>query len=215
MRCSMIPCLKVFRIHVATVPPVVYSVYVSIGVNGFLYCVSLAINCWELFANPSVQYDQQLEGHEREVAITHGYRRLKFFLLQLIALIFVYTLGAYYYKSIVRNTPVDWLSIIRWLIEAFCDHLYCAILLISLWLIPTSITELDTQFAVHMDIILIIKMNQSVMMRYAEFHSHACLNTIHVVVFYHLFCPKHNGYSVESILAACLSPSKYLRDVHQ
>ena len=193
---------------------VLYSVFFTGSISSFLYLVSYVINFREVFDNPSVHYNQELEGYERDVAMERGYRRLKFFSLQLIALTFAYTLGAYYYKSIVRNTPVDWVSIIRWLIEASCDHVYFCAFFISLWQIPASTTELNNHFAVLMDMLLIIKTNQFVMMRYAEFHSHSCVNIIRVVFFY-VFCPKLDGYSTESMIASCVLPVNSLPVVHQ
>ena len=192
-----------------------YSLCFTATISTFLYFVSLAINYRELFANPSVHYDQELERYERDVAIERGYRRLKFFLLQLIALTFAYVLGAYYYKSIVRSTPVDWMSITRWLIEASCDYLQFWTFFNSLVRIPSSIMELNNHFAVLMDILLIIKTNQFVMMRYAEFHSHACLNTMRADVYYYFFCPQLQHHSTESMIAACVSSAKYLPIVCQ
>lgn len=60
-----------------------------------------------------------------------------------------------------------------------------------------------------MNILFIIKMNQFVMMRYAEFHPHACVNIIRVVAF-HSFCPKLNGKTLGTMLATCVLPAKYL-----
>ena len=85
---------------------ILYSLFFSAGINSSVDLVSYFINFRELFANPSVHYNQELEGYERGVAIERGCHRLKSF-LQLIALTFTYTLGAYYYKSVVCSTPVD------------------------------------------------------------------------------------------------------------
>lgn len=86
---------------------VLYSLCFTTTINAFLYIISLVINFRQLFANPSVSYSRDLEGYALDVAIERGYRRLKLFLLQLIALTLTYVLGAYFYKSIVRGTPVD------------------------------------------------------------------------------------------------------------
>ena len=193
---------------------VLYSLFFTTTINAFLYIVSLVINVRQLFANPSVHYSRDLEGYALDVAIERGYRRLKLFRLQLIALTFAYVLGAYYYKSIVRNTSIDWLSITRWLIEASCDYVHFSTYFMSWRVIPASMTELNNHFAVLMDMLLIIKTNQFVMMRYAEFYYHSCLNIIRVG-FFHVFCPKLDGYSTKRILAICLSPSKYLPDVRR
>ena len=148
------------------------------------------------------------------MAIERGYRRLKVFLFQLVVLSLVYVVGAYYYKSIVHSTSVDWMSFTRWLIEASCDYMHFSSVIISLWQIPASTTELNNHFAVLIETLLVIKMNQFVMMRYAEFHSHSCLNTIRVVFFY-FFCPKPDDHSWDSILTACLLTDKYLSDFPQ
>ena len=188
-----------------------YSLYFSTIINGLIYCVSFVINFWELFDNQSVQYHQRFQGQERVVAIQRGYRRLKLFLFQLIVLSFAYVLGAYYYKSVVRSTSVDWPSFARWLIEASCDYLNFTSILVSMWQIPASTTELNNHFAILSETLLVIKTNQFVMMRYAEFHSCSCLNTIRVVIFY-FFCPKRDDHSWDRILTACLMSDEHLSD---
>ena len=100
---------------------VIYSFFFSSIINGALYLIGLTLNDEELFDNPSVHYRRRFEGHERELAMTRGYRRFKLFLVQLIVLALVYVLAAYYYKSIVNSTPTGWLSLARWIIEATCD----------------------------------------------------------------------------------------------
>ena len=193
---------------------VLYSVCFSTAISGLIYIVSLVINFMELFGNLSIQYDQRFQGQERVVAIQRGYRRVKLFIFQLIVLSFAYVLGAYYYKSIVRDTSVDWISFTRWLIEASCDYLHFSSVLVSLWKIPASSTELNNHYAVLIEMLLVTKMNQFVMMRYAEFHSDSCLNTIRVVFFY-FSCPKPADHSWDRILNACLLPDKNLSDLPQ
>ena len=81
--------------------------YFSGLINLFLHGVSLVINFREIFDNPSVQYNQPPTREEQEMANEHSYRLLTVFVLQLIAMTYVYVLGAYHYESIVRSTSVD------------------------------------------------------------------------------------------------------------
>ena len=186
---------------------VLYTVYVSTVINVAIYFVSLVINSEELFLNLSMREDQRFLGLERAVDIEHGYRHLKAFVVQLIALAFGYVLGAYYYKSVIRSTSVDWVSFIRWLIEASCDFLYFSSVSVSARLIPASATLLNNHFASLIETLLVIKLNQFVMMRYAEFHSHSCLNTIRVIFFYY-FCGKAEDHSWDVILTSCFLPDE-------
>jgi hypothetical protein len=175
------------------------------SINGWLHSIGLIINLSELAADtPGVHYEQ-LERQEREMVIKPGYRRMKLFVLQLIALTSVYTLGAYYYRSLVSNTPTSWLSIARWLIEASCDYQFFCVLLIAARMIPTSQRHLNTHFGAHMNMLLLIKMNQFVMMRYAEFHSQSYLNNTLAGSFY-LFCDKPHGHSLRKIFPVHFMP---------
>ena len=117
---------------------ILYSFFFSASINVFLYMASLIVNFRELFLNPSVEYGQRFQGHEQAEAIKYGCRQLKLFLLQLLVLTFAYVLGAYYYKSIVFSTSVDWLSLARWWIEASCDFLHFYTFIVSVLLIPAS-----------------------------------------------------------------------------
>ena len=191
---------------------VLFSYYVSLFISGSVYLVSCFLNWGELLSNPSVQYNPQPTWEEREMAIKYGCRRLKVFLFQLIVLIFAYVVGAYYYKSIVRSTRVDWLSLALWLIEASFDHSFISVLLSSPMPIERSPTELNNHLTVSMDILLVVKMNQFVMMRYAEFHSRACLSTVLLAIYY-LICPKPDGDPTESILPVCFLPDQYVGNV--
>ena len=190
---------------------VIYSVIFSGSINGVLYCISVALNFRELYGNPSVHYHQRFEGHELQLAMTRSYRRFKLFVVQLIVLALFYVLAAYYYKSIVSSTPTRWLSVARWIIEATFDVQYISVIIPPLRRIPSSETELNNCCTVRMNILFIIKMNQFVMMRYAEFHPHACVNIIRAMAF-HFFCPKLDGYPPESMFAVCVFPNEYLPD---
>ena len=141
----------------------------------------------------------------------HGYRLLTVFVIQLIAMIFVYVLGAYYYKSVVRSTSVAWLSVTRWLIEASCDCLQFWSFFISLYQIPASITKLNNHFAIIIETLMLIETNQFVMMHYAGFHSRSCLNTIRVASLC-LFCAQLDDYSMDDIFMTCFLPAIYLSD---
>jgi hypothetical protein len=190
---------------------ILYSFFFSASINIFLYMASLIVNFRELFLNPSVEYGQRFQGHEQAEAIKYGCRQLKLFLLQLLVLTFAYVLGAYYYKSIVFSTSVDWLSLARWWIEASCDFLHFYTFIVSVLLIPASQTEVDSHFAVVMDMLLVIKMNQFVMMRYAEFYPRACANSIRVV-FFNFLCPRADGYPMNRLFAVCVFPTELLPD---
>ena len=134
-----------------------------------------------------------------------GYRRLKLFVVQLIVLALVYILATYYYKSMVTSTPTGWLSVARWIIEATFDVQYISGIISTLLRIPSSESELNNACTVIMNTLLLIKMNQFVMMCYAEFHHHACVNILRVVAI-QFFCPKLDGHILETILAACVLP---------
>ena len=171
--------------------------------------VGLIINFRALFLNPSVEYGQRFQGHERAETITCGCRKLNLFLLQLLVLTFAYVLGAYFYKSIILTTPVDWLSLARRSIEASCDNLHFPTFLVAVWLIPISQTHVDNHLAVLMDMLLVIKMNQFVMMRYAEFYPRACANSIRVG-FFNFLCPRLDSYPMERLFAVCVFPTGLL-----
>ena len=183
----------------------VYTFFFSMSINGWLHCIGGIINLSELAADPPGVHYRRLQGQEREVAIKRGYRRMKLFVVQLIALTFVYTLGGYYYRSMMSNTPTSWLSIARWLIEASCDYQFLYVLFVAARMIPTSQRHLNNHFGAHMNMLLIIKMNQFVMMRYAEFHSQSYLNNTLVGSFY-LFCDTPHGHSLRKIFPAHLMP---------
>ena len=190
---------------------VLYSLSFSTGVNNFLYCVSYLINFRQQFASPDVHYREQFEGSDLDAAMQRGYRRLGFFVLQLVVLTLIYILVAYYYKWLLIGTFPSWLSIARWLIEGSCDYVYFTTFLISFRRIPASITKLDNHFAVVADMLLIMKINQFVMMRYAEFYSQSCLNVI-LVAFFYLLCSKPENYSLENLFGVSMNPDKYLPD---
>jgi hypothetical protein len=190
---------------------VIYSVGFSATISASLYHVGSIWNFGEPFDDPYVHLDQLPDEQEAHVAMTHAYRPLKSFLVQLTLWPSIYVLAAYCYRSIAMSTSTGWLSLARWIIEATCDLLHITSVIGSFDEIPARETVFNRYFSDHANILLIIRMNQFVMMRYAEFHPHACVNTI-PVLFFSSFCPKLDGYSLERMLAVCVFPRHHLPD---
>ena len=64
------------------------------GVNSSVYFIHFR----QQFTHPDVHYSEQFEGSDLEAAMERGYRRLKFFVRQLLVLTLTYVLAAYDYK---------------------------------------------------------------------------------------------------------------------